>query len=111
MTPLLTEKCVPCRSGGSKMTADEIKELMPQIPGWEAVEENNMTVLKKTFKFKTFRQALVFTNKVGDAADAENHHPSILTEWGSTTVTWVTHTIKGLHRNDFTMAAKTNGLV
>jgi len=62
-------------------------------------------------KFKNFAQAVAFTNKVAEIAEAEGHHPAILTEWGKVTVTWWTHKIKGLHRNDFIMAAKTDQLL
>jgi 4a-hydroxytetrahydrobiopterin dehydratase len=83
----------------------------PQIPDWEMVEQDGIKVLKRTFKFKNFKEALDFTGKVGEIAEQENHHPSILTEWGKATVTWVTHKIKGLHENDFAMAAKTDALL
>ncbi len=63
--------------------------------------------LERVFKFQNFAKALAFTDKVGKIAEEEGHHPAILTEWGRVTVTWWTHKIKGLHRNDFIMAAKT----
>ena len=66
--------------------------------------------LRRAFKFKDFREAMQFTNRVGELAEQEDHHPAILTEWGKVTVTWWTHKIKGLHRNDFIMAAKTDSL-
>ena len=65
---------------------------------------------QQEFKFKNFVQALEFTNQVGRLAEEECHHPALLTEWGRVTVTWWTHKIKGLHRNDFVMAAKTDEL-
>jgi 4a-hydroxytetrahydrobiopterin dehydratase len=74
------------------------------------VEREGIKRLERTFKFKNFVQALAFTNKVGELAEAEGHHPAILTEWGKVTVTWWTHKIRGLHRNDFVMAAKTDRL-
>jgi len=63
--------------------------------------------LEKAFQFKDFRQALAFTNRIAQLANEADHHPAILTEWGKVTVTWWTHKIKGLHKNDFIMAAKT----
>ena len=63
--------------------------------------------LRRVFSFDDFAQALEFTNRVGALAEEEGHHPALLTEWGRTTVTWWTHKIRGLHRNDFVMAAKT----
>jgi 4a-hydroxytetrahydrobiopterin dehydratase len=66
--------------------------------------------LEKVYQFNNFEQALRFTNEVGAIAEAENHHPSILTEWGKVTVSWWTHKITGLHNNDFIMAARTEEL-
>ena len=67
--------------------------------------------LQRVYSFKNFKLALAFSNQVGDLAEAVFHHPSILTEWGKVTVTWWTHTIHGLHHNDFIMAAKTDTLL
>jgi 4a-hydroxytetrahydrobiopterin dehydratase len=64
--------------------------------------------LERVYKFKNFKQAIAFTNKVGDMAEDEGHHPGLLTEWGKVTVTWWSHSIKGLHKNDFICAAKTD---
>ena len=75
------------------------------------VERDGIKRLERVFKFKDFAEALAFTNKVGQIAEEEGHHPSILTEWGRVTVTWWTHKIKGLHRNDFIMATKTDRLL
>ena len=69
-----------------------------------------MRNLERVFKWKNFVQALAFTNRVGELAEEEGHHPALLTEWGKVTVTWWTHKIKGLHRNDFIMAARTDQL-
>ena len=69
-----------------------------------------MRRLERAFTFSDFAAALAFTNRVGAAAEAEGHHPALLTEWGRVTVTWWTHAIRGLHRNDFVMAAKTDAL-
>ena len=108
---MLTQKqCVPCEKGAPTITPKRAEELKPQIPQWEMTDRNGMKVLTRTFKYKNFKEALDFTIKVGELAEQENHHPSILTEWGKVTVTWVTHKIKGLHENDFAMAAKTDAL-
>lgn len=69
-----------------------------------------MRVLRRVYKFRDFAQALSFTNKVGALAEAQGHHPALLTEWGKVTVMWWTHKIGGLHKNDFIMAAKTDKL-
>jgi len=110
MGELAELKCVPCRGGVPALSAIEIQELVVQIPDWSVIEENGIYRLKRIFKFENFSQALAFTNKVGELAEGEGHHPAILTEWGSVTITWWTHILRGLHRNDFIMAAKTDRL-
>ncbi len=101
-------KCVPCRGGEPPLADEEIQAYKPQVPEWEVIEVDGVKRLQRQFKFKDFAQALAFTNQVGALAEAEDHHPAIITEWGRVTVTWWTHKIKGLHRNDFIMAAKTD---
>ena len=108
MSQLSHMRCVPCHGGLPSLTADEIAALRPQTPDWTVVERNGIPRLERVFRFRTFAQALAFTNRVGALADAEDHHPVLVTEWGKVTVTWWTHAIKGLHQNDFIMAAKTD---
>ncbi len=108
MADLTQERCVACRSDAPRVTDEQIAELKPQIPGWEIVEQSGIPHLKRTYRFPDFKTALTFTQRVGELAESEGHHPSLLTEWGKTTVEWWTHKIKGLHRNDFIMAAKTD---
>lgn len=110
METLKTEGCVPCRKGAPTVTDDEIKELKPQVPDWAIIEVDGERRLRRQFSFDDFAQALEFTDRVGAAAEEEGHHPALLTEWGSVTVSWWTHKIEGLHRNDFIMAAKTDEL-
>jgi 4a-hydroxytetrahydrobiopterin dehydratase len=102
--------CVACRKDAPTVTDDEIAELHPQIPGWNIVDLDGIKRLSRVFPFADFAQAMDFTDKVGALAEEEGHHPALQTEWGRTTVTWWTHKIKGLHRNDFIMAAKTDEL-
>jgi len=110
MSDLTQIKCVPCRGDEPKVTEAEFAEFLPEVPDWKIVEREGIQRLERVFTFKNFVQALTFTNKVGELAEAEGHHPAILTEWGRVTVTWWTHKIRGLHRNDFVMAAKTDRL-
>ena len=110
MTNLAAGKCVPCRGGVPPLTEAEIRELQPQVPQWEVVAQNAILRLQRTFQFKNFAEAITFTNQVAAIAEAEDHHPLIVTEWGRVTVQWWTHVIKGLHRNDFIMAARTDEL-
>jgi 4a-hydroxytetrahydrobiopterin dehydratase len=89
---------------------EERVQLLALIPHWTVIVVNDVMQLERVFKFKDFKLALAFTNQVGELAEAEFHHPSILTQWGDVTVTWWTHVIGGLHKNDFVMAARTEGL-
>ena len=107
---LASEKCVACRPDSPRVTPQEAKELLPSIPDWTMVELDGMMRLHRAYKFKDFVSALNFTNMVGRIAEEAQHHPLIITEWGQTTVQWWTHSIGGLHRNDFIMAARTDRL-
>jgi 4a-hydroxytetrahydrobiopterin dehydratase len=108
---LAAEHCEACRAGAPKVSDEELASLMKDIPDWQPITRNNKLQLQRSFTFKTFREALAFSNQVGELAEAEGHHPEIVTEWGKTTVTWWTHKIGGLHRNDFICAAKTDALL
>ena len=110
MPDLVNERCVACRRDAPRVTDAEIAELKPLIPEWERVERDGIPRLERVFPFPDFTAALDFTRRVGELAESEGHHPALLTEWGRVTVTWWTHKIRGLHRNDFIMAAKTDRL-
>lgn len=103
-------KCEACTVGASPLLESEISDLLSSAHGWELFQEDSIKKLKRQFKFRNFSEALEFTNKVGFIAEENGHHPSLLTEWGSVTVTYWTHKIKGLHKSDFIMASKTNKL-
>ncbi|HTY64279.1 MAG TPA: 4a-hydroxytetrahydrobiopterin dehydratase [Acidobacteriota bacterium] len=109
MAGLSQERCEACRVGAPLVTDSEIAELGPQVPDWAILNESERK-LQRSFRFKNFAEAIAFTIRVGELAESEKHHPSILTEWGKVTVTWWTHAIRGLHRNDFVMAAKTDAI-
>jgi 4a-hydroxytetrahydrobiopterin dehydratase len=110
MNELSEMKCTACRGDEPTLTDDEIAELRPKIPEWQVVQREGIKRLERVFKFRNFAQALAFTNRVGEQAEEEGHHPALLTEWGKVTVTWWTHKIGGLHQNDFIMAARTDEL-
>ena len=110
MSELSEMKCTACRGGEPTLTETEIGELLPRVPGWQLVEREGVKRLERVFGFRNFAEALAFTNRVGEQAEEEGHHPALLTEWGRVTITWWTHKIGGLHRNDFIMAAKTDEL-
>ncbi len=108
MTNLNQQKCTACTKDAPPVTQEEIAELKPQIPDWKLIEVEGESRLERSYKFSDFKTALAFTNLVGEAAEAQGHHPALLTEYAKVTVTWWTHAISGLHKNDFIMAAKTD---
>jgi 4a-hydroxytetrahydrobiopterin dehydratase len=111
MTALKDMKCIPCRGGEPPLTEQQINELKPQIVDWTVKEVEGVQRLERIFKFRNFSEAVEFTERVAAIAEADDHHPLIITEWGRVTVQWWTHKIKGLHNNDFIMASKTDGLL
>jgi len=102
--------CVACRRDSPIVTQEELAEFLPQVPNWNLIEREGVKRLERIFTFKDFADALAFTNELGRLAESEGHHPALLTEWGRVTVTWWTHKIRGLHHNDFIMAAKTDAI-
>lgn len=106
--PLTNQHCIPCQGGIPPLTGHEAEKYLAEIPGWTLAE--NATRLQRTFKFKNFISALEFVNLAGNLAEKEAHHPDITFGWGYCTVVLYTHKIKGLHENDFIMAAKLNAL-
>jgi 4a-hydroxytetrahydrobiopterin dehydratase len=108
MTTLNQAHCEACRADAPQVSDEELPELIKQIPDWNIEVRDGVMQLEKVFLFKNFKHALAFTNAVGEISEAEGHHPGLLTEWGKVTVTWWSHSIKGLHRNDFIMAARTD---
>ena len=110
MAQLTQERCVACRADSPRVTEEEVAELHPLVPEWSLIDEGGINKLQRVFRHPNFVQALAFTDAVGQVAEAEGHHPRLVTEWGRVTVTWWTHKIRDLHRNDFIMAAKTDQL-
>lgn len=111
MSELTEMSCEACRFDAPQVTDEERLELRPQIPDWEVVEVDGIERLRRVFKLKNYAEAVAFTNRIADMAEAEDHHPLIVLEWGRVTVEWWSHKIKGLHKNDFISAAKTDKLL
>ena len=104
MPEQLSEKtCVPCRGGVPPLRGDKLQDLAKQLPDWSVVDEHH---IERTFEFNDFKQALAFTNRVGDVAEEQGHHPDIYLAWGKVGVKLWTHKIDGLTENDFFLAAK-----
>ena len=108
MGQLNQQKCVACRRDSPPVTEQEVVELQPLVPQWDLITEDGIKKLDRAFRFANFRQALDFTQVLGELAEIEGHHPRLITEWGRVKVTWWTHKIRNLHHNDFIMAAKSD---
>ena len=107
MTDLAGKKCVPCEGGASPMEQHEAQDMLKQINDAWKLEKGH---LKRTFKFDDFRKALNFTNRVGEIAEQEGHHPDIYLTYGKVALEVWTHTVDGLTENDFIFAAKVDQL-
>lgn len=105
---LTSKKCLPCEGSTIQpLSYSEIKKLAPEIPTWEVVEEYKIKKLIKDCKFKGFAEAMKFVNNVADIAESEGHHPNIyIHDWNKVKLELYTHSINGLHENDFILAAK-----
>jgi 4a-hydroxytetrahydrobiopterin dehydratase len=108
---LANESCEACHADAPRVQDEEVDSLLAAIPEWELVTIRNVPRLKRVIRVEGWEAAVALTNRIADIASQQDHHPSILTEWGKVTVQWWTHSIGGLHRNDFVMAAKVNDLV
>tara|TARA_B100001123_G_scaffold75867_1_gene85665 strand:+ start:875 stop:1213 length:339 start_codon:yes stop_codon:yes gene_type:complete len=110
MSDLVKQKCEACRADAPRVAYDELPDLLKQIPDWQPITTDSVLKLNKVFNFDSYSEAISFTNKIAQMAEEEDHHPAILLEWGRVEVTWWTHKIGGLHKNDFIAAAKTDSL-
>ncbi|GAB2505776.1 4a-hydroxytetrahydrobiopterin dehydratase [Microbulbifer agarilyticus] len=108
MTELAAQACEACRADAPLVSDEELATLIREIPDWTPMARDGVMQLERVFKFRNFKQALAFTNRVGAIAEEVGHHPALLTEWGKVTVTWWSHEAGGLHKNDFIMAARTD---
>lgn len=108
MSELAQKTCTPCQGGVPRLQAPEAEALLAQIPGWELT--CNHTKIEREWKFSNFREAFDLARKIHDLVEAENHHPDLVVRWGALRVIFYTHKIRGLHENDFIIAAKVNEL-
>jgi len=102
------KSCVACQRGAPPATDDQLKAFLDQHPDWSLVDADSVPKLQRVYTTKNFVQALALTNAIGEMAEAESHHPALTTEWGTLTVQWWTHKIKGIHENDLIAAAKSD---
>jgi|TARA_Y100000994_G_scaffold240107_1_gene234470 4a-hydroxytetrahydrobiopterin dehydratase len=105
---LKESKCEACTIDAPLVSDSEAKVLLLELDGWVIENDSGINQLIKTYKFSNYAESLDFSNKVADLAESEDHHPKIVLEYGSVEVSWWSHKIKGLHKNDFICAAKTD---
>lgn len=105
---LKESKCEACTIDAPLVSDSEAKVLLLELDGWVIENDSGINQLIKTYKFSNYEESLDFSNKVADLAESEDHHPKIVLEYGSVEVSWWSHKIKGLHKNDFICAAKTD---
>ncbi len=103
MKDLASRQCVPCRGGVPPLGGKEIEQLLRELDEWEVIDEHH---LRKNYKFRDFKDALAFVNRVGAVAEEQGHHPDICFGWGQAEITIWTHKIDGLTESDFILAAK-----
>ena len=103
-------KCEACRVGAPPASVNELDDFLQTHSSWGKIDVNGEPRITRVYTFGNFVDAIAFTNRVGQISEEEDHHPALLTEWGKVTVSWWTHKIRGLHRNDLIMGAKTDEL-
>lgn len=107
---LADERTVECRPEMPRLRPAEMTALAAEVPQWRLVERDGVVRLERVFRVPSYRAALDLANRIGLLAEEAGHHPALLIEWGRVTVRWWTLAIRGLHRNDFVMAARTDRL-
>ena len=105
---LKESKCEACTIDAPLVSDSEAKVLLFELDGWVIESNSGINQLIKTYRFSNYEESVNFSNKVADLAESEDHHPKIILEYGSVEVSWWSHKIKGLHKNDFICAAKTD---
>lgn len=108
LIPLAQARCAPRRGSEHRLTEASIRELLPQVPGWELVENGH--ALSKTFGFKDYYRTMSFVNALAHVANAEDHHPDLSVHYDRCVVRFSTHDVGGLSENDFICAAKADAL-
>ncbi|HDZ58006.1 MAG TPA: 4a-hydroxytetrahydrobiopterin dehydratase [Pseudomonas xinjiangensis] len=107
---LLAQEQLSQAQGDVAMDKLAVDNLLQDLKGWNLTHSSEIPRVEKTYLFGDFAEALAFANQVGELAEKGNHHPALLVEWGKVTVSWWSHSLGGLHRNDLIMAARTDTL-
>ena len=109
LVPLANAHCLPRRGSEHKLSEARVRELMPEVPGWELVEDGH--ALSKTINFKNYYETIAFVNALAYMANREDHHPDLGVHYNRCVVRFSTHDVGGLSENDFICAAKTEALM
>lgn len=107
---LSDQHCEVCRKDSKPVTEQELAGFLQEHPQWQCLQDAGVNKLRREYQFDDYAQGLKFTNELAALAEKEDHHPDILLQWGKVTLTWWTHSINGLHKNDCIMAAKSDQL-
>ena len=107
---LKAQKCQPCTGDASVVEPTEYADYLDQLPGWEISSPDGVPQLHKTFEFTNYTQCLEFVHQLGMLAEENDHHPEMTISWGKVQVRWWTHTLNGVHLNDFILAARTDDI-
>lgn len=109
MTDLIQQKCVPCEGGIPPLKDEKEEEYLQELKGW-SLEREGIHRIKKEFYFDNFLKSIEFVNSVADIAEGEGHHPDMYIYYDKVVLELHTHAIKGLHMNDFIVAAKIDNI-
>ncbi len=104
----LDSECEPCKGSDQKASEEDQQLWLKELDGWQIVDKKGVKQLLKVYKTNNFLSSLSLAQQIGELAEKVDHHPALLVEWGSLTVRWWTHSLRGLHKNDFIMAKKTS---
>lgn len=107
---LCSLSCEACRADAPKVSTEEKQRFSSQVPQWQIIQVDGIEQLQRVYRFASYADALSFTNRIAELAEQHDHHPALLLEWGKVEVRWWSHKIRGLHRNDFILAAKTDAV-
>jgi 4a-hydroxytetrahydrobiopterin dehydratase len=110
MESLQNQTCVPLMGNETALNDQEMRELQQQIPNWEIIADQGRSTLRRVYLFPDFSETLLFSNRVGKMATDQGHFPKITIDGEHAIVSLHTDQVKGLHRNDFILAAKADAV-
>lgn len=109
-SPLAEQKIATYDADSVAMSPTQIDAAIKDLDDWILSDIDGISCLTRSYSFRNFSAAMDFAMQLGNAADAADHHPRLVIEWGRVDVYWWTHRVGGLFINDFIMAARSDGL-